>query len=98
MLVALTVATIATVALIVVLATGSWWALPIAMAGHLVALVVVMRPIYRAMGQQDKPDPVTEARLEEEGRGPAGDREQQPLGTSSASDAPTEGDEPRMAI
>ena len=112
MLVAFTVATVATVALIVVLATGSWWALPIAMAGHLAAAFLVMRPTARALGQEDKPDPMVEARLEEEGRGPTGDRatrSPRAAGDDAAAppdDAEASGDdddtapedEPRMAI
>lgn len=98
MLVAFTVATVATVGLIVVLATGKWWALPIAMAGHLAAAFLVMRPTARALGQEEKPDPMVEARLEEEGRGPTGDA------SPSSTDAPRDDDdtapedEPRMAI
>ena len=95
MLVAFTVATAATVALVAVLATETWWALPIVLAGHIAALVLVMRPVYGAMSQQDKPDPMTEARLEEEGRGPTGEHPPEPDGDAGPS---SEGDEPRMAI
>ena len=98
MLVAFTLAGLATVGVVVVLVTSTWWALPIAMAGHLAAMVLVMRPIYRALGQQDKPDPLTEARYEAEGRAPTGEREEESAGRSKPSAPPTEDDEPRMAI
>ena len=98
MLVAFTVATVATVALIVVLATRSWWALPIAMAGHLAAAFLVMRPTAQALGQEDKPDPMVEARLEEEGRGPTGDRPARSPDAPGDDDDSAPEDEPRMAI
>ena len=99
MLVAFTLATLATVAVIVILATGTWWALPFAMLGHLAGLVVAMKPTFAALGQQEKPDPLDEARFEEEGRGPAGDRLEEPVQQpASAADAAAEDDEPRMAI
>ena len=98
MLVAFTLATAATVALVAVLATGTWWALPIALAGHIAALVLVMRPVYGAMSQQEKPDPVAEARLEEEGRGPTGEHAPEPERGAGPAEPSSEGDEPRMAI
>ena len=98
MLVAFTVATVATVGLIVVLATGTWWALPIAMGGHLAAAFLVMRPTARALGQEEKPDPMVEARLEEEGRGPTGDRPAHPSSAPGGDDDAAPEDEPRMAI
>jgi membrane protein implicated in regulation of membrane protease activity len=59
-------ATLIVVAAIVGLATGMWWVLAVVLALHLVAFVVVMTPVMRSLEGGDKPDPVTEARMEEE--------------------------------
>jgi len=61
-----TAATLLVVAAIVALATGWWWLLPVVMVVHLVVFAVVMGPVGKALSQGDKPDPVTDARLEEE--------------------------------
>jgi hypothetical protein len=53
---------------IVSLATGSWWFLILAIALHLFGTVVVLGTIGSRLRQQDKPDPVTEARMDEEHR------------------------------
>ena len=98
MLVAFMVGTLATVGLLVVLVTGSWWALPVAMAGHIAAAVLVMRPTARSLAQQEKPDPLDEARFEEEGRGPTGDGPAQPSEDREGVDGTAPEDERRMAI
>jgi membrane protein implicated in regulation of membrane protease activity len=54
------------VAAIAVLAFQTWWALAIALAAHAIASIVVIGYAYRQASQAGKPDPVTEARLEEE--------------------------------
>ena len=55
------------VAAVVLLATGSWWALAVVVAVHLLAsLGVVAYSINRASQADDKADPVTEARIEEQ--------------------------------
>ena len=54
------------VAAVIVLLTRSWWALVGAMLVHAVATGVVVWYALRRAGQTaDKPDPVTEARVEE---------------------------------
>ena len=78
LLVIFTVATVAVVLTIAVLATGSWWALPVPLVGHLVWSVMTIAAIRAALEQRDKPDPVTEAQQDEEraaGDGDEGDRE-----------------------
>jgi membrane protein implicated in regulation of membrane protease activity len=85
LLLVFTLATLATVGVIVVLATGSWWALPIAIAGHVLATAIAVVPIFRALDSGEKPDPVDEAEAE---------RAEESSGGSSERD----GDEPRMAI
>ena len=62
-------ATLLVVAAVVGLATGMWWVLGVVLALHLITFAVVMTPVMRSLQGGDKPDPVTEARLEEEGRG-----------------------------
>jgi membrane protein implicated in regulation of membrane protease activity len=50
---------------IVSLATGSWWFLILAVAVHLIATLTVLGTIGSRLRQEEKPDPVTEARLAE---------------------------------
>lgn len=71
MLTAFTVAVLATVGVIAALATSSWWVLPIALLGHAVASVLVLGTIGKSLKSQDKPDPLTEARVEAEETGEA---------------------------
>ena len=51
---------------VVSLATGSWWFLILAVAVHLIATVTVLATIGSRLRQEEKPDPVTEARILEE--------------------------------
>jgi hypothetical protein len=58
---------------IVVLATGEWWALAVALGVHLVGSTIAIGYAFRRAGQTgEKPDPLEEARLEEEE--PGGDQ------------------------
>jgi membrane protein implicated in regulation of membrane protease activity len=50
------------------LALDSWWFLVVAMLVHLVASAGVLYFVGKQLQNKDKPDAVTEARLEEEGR------------------------------
>lgn len=54
------------VAAIAVLAFRTWWALALALAAHAIGSTVVVAYALRRAGQASKPDPVTEARLEDE--------------------------------
>jgi hypothetical protein len=94
LLIVFTLATVGVVLIVAALATGSWWLLPVALLAHGTATVITVAAIGKTTEQKDKPDPVTEARLEEEikesgegtggrGRGDEGGRDD---------------DEPRMAI
>jgi membrane protein implicated in regulation of membrane protease activity len=66
-LVLITGAVAVLVGVIAALATGSWWLLLAAMAVHAVGTIVVVGYTLRAASQdEDKPDPVTQARREEE--------------------------------
>ncbi len=67
MLIAMMGAAAAVVGLIGALALDSWWILVGAVLVHVVASGVVLIFIGKQLQNRDKPDPVTEARLEEEG-------------------------------
>jgi membrane protein implicated in regulation of membrane protease activity len=66
MLTLMTLATVLVVGGIAALATGSWLALAIPLALHVVGTMVVVSGVFKRLDQGDKPDPVTEARLEDE--------------------------------
>jgi uncharacterized membrane protein len=66
LLVGFTLAVAIVVGAIISLATGSWWFLALAVAVHAIGTFIVMGSIGMRLRQQDKPDPVTEARLVEE--------------------------------
>ena len=66
LLIAFTFGVAVVVGAVVSLATGSWWFLALAVAVHLVTSTVVLAAIGARLREQDKPDPVTEARLLEE--------------------------------
>ena len=66
LLVIFTAATALVVGLVAALATDNWIFLPIALAIHAAGTVLVMMAILPRLEDEDKPDPVTEARLEEE--------------------------------
>jgi type IV secretory pathway TrbD component len=60
-------ATAVVVAAIAVLAFQTWWALVIALGAHAIGSTLVIGYTYRrTQASGDKPDPVTEARVEEE--------------------------------
>jgi membrane protein implicated in regulation of membrane protease activity len=66
-MVVLFVATGVVLAAVVALALQSWWVLAVALLLHAVATVAVVGYTLRHAEQTgDKPDPVTEARIEEE--------------------------------
>jgi membrane protein implicated in regulation of membrane protease activity len=50
---------------VVSLATGSWWFLILAVGIHAIATIIVLSRIGTRLQEQDKPDPVTEARIAE---------------------------------
>jgi uncharacterized membrane protein len=66
LLVGFTFATAVVVGAVISLATGSWWFLLLAVGVHLIATFTVLGAIGSRLRQQDKPDPVTEARLLEQ--------------------------------
>jgi membrane protein implicated in regulation of membrane protease activity len=66
MLVLMTFATALVLGGILALATKSWWALAIPVVLHVIGTVVVVSGVFKRMDQGDKPDPVTEARLDDQ--------------------------------
>jgi membrane protein implicated in regulation of membrane protease activity len=66
MLLLMSLATALVVGGILVLATDSWWALVVPLALHAIGSFLVLSGVFKRIEQGDKPDPVTEARLEEE--------------------------------
>ena len=66
LLISFTLAVAIVVGAIISLATGSWWFLILAVGAHAIGTFIVMATIGTRLRQQDKPDPVTEARLIEE--------------------------------
>ena len=67
LLVIFTAATALIVGAIAALATDSWIFLPAAVGIHAVGTAFVMLAIWPRLKDEDKPDPLTEARLDEEG-------------------------------
>ena len=65
-MVGFTLAVALVVGAVVSLATGSWWFLLLAVAVHLIATTIVLTRIGTRLREEDKPDPVTEARVAEE--------------------------------
>ena len=68
LLVGFTLAMFVVIGGIVSLATGSWWFLILAIGLHMFGTFVVLGTIGSRLRQQDKPDPVTEAREGEQHR------------------------------
>ena len=69
MLVIFTAATALVIGAVVALVIGSWWILPLAMLVHVLATLLVLGVLGKALTQYDKPDPNVEAREEMEGEG-----------------------------
>jgi membrane protein implicated in regulation of membrane protease activity len=67
MLVLMTLATALVLGGILALATGSWWALLIPVVLHVIGTTLVIAGVFKRIDQGDKPDPVTEARLDDQG-------------------------------
>lgn len=87
LMIVFTLAVAGVVLIVAALATESWWLLPIALLAHAAATVITLGATGRALKQGDKPDPVTEARIEEESE------ESDDHGEKRG-----DGDGPRMAI
>jgi membrane protein implicated in regulation of membrane protease activity len=67
MLLWMTLAAAAIVAAILVLATGKWWTIFFPLVAHGIGTTLVTRGVLRMLDERDKPDPVTQAHLDEQG-------------------------------
>jgi len=56
------------VAGILLLATNKWWVIFVPLLLHGVGSTLVTKGFFKVMDERDKPDPVTQARLDEEGK------------------------------
>ena len=94
-----TFATALMVGVIAALATGSWWLLAVALLIHACVSTAVLIGTGRALSQEDKPDPVTEAHEAAAGssgpESPSGGNAQKRGGDERSDD---DRDEPHMAI
>ncbi len=70
MLILFTFITALVVGGIAVLATDKWYAIIPPLLLHGIGSVIVLAGVSKRLAQGDKPDPVTEARLDEQGAGP----------------------------
>ena len=71
MLVWMTLGAAVVVGAILVLATNEWWLLLVPLALHAIGTTLVLTGVFKAIGERDKPDPVTQARMDDEGETPA---------------------------
>ena len=67
LLITISFAVALTVGLVVGLATGAWLVLPAALGIHFLGTALVVAVTGVALTQQTKPDPTTEARIDEQG-------------------------------
>jgi hypothetical protein len=54
------------IAAILVLATGKWWTIFFPLVAHGLGTVLVTSGVFKMLGERDKPDPVSQARLDDE--------------------------------
>ena len=71
MLVWMTLGTALVAAAILVLVTGEWWTLLIPVVIHALGTTLVLTGVFKVLGERDKPDAVTQARLDDEGENTA---------------------------
>ena len=71
MLLWMTLGTALVAGAVLVLVTGEWWTLLIPVAIHALGTTLVLMGVFKVLGERDKPDPVTQARLDDEGENTA---------------------------
>jgi hypothetical protein len=71
MLLWMTLAAALIVAAVLVLVTGEWWTLLIPVGIHGLGTFLVTAGVFKVLDERDKPDPVTQAHLDDEGEHPA---------------------------
>jgi membrane protein implicated in regulation of membrane protease activity len=67
MLLWMTLGSAVVAAAILVTVTGEWWTLLIPLAIHALGTTLVLTGVFKVLGERDKPDPVTQARMDDEG-------------------------------
>lgn len=95
LLLVFTFATVLVLGVVIALATDQWWVLGVAVVAHAIASVLVISAVGKRLSQGDKPDPLTEARLEEEAEELSGrrfDRGAEPKAT------PAQGEDRELVI
>jgi hypothetical protein len=71
MLLWMTLGSAVVAAAILVTVTGEWWTLLIPLAIHGLGTTLVLTGVFKVLGERDKPDPVTQARMDDEGENTA---------------------------
>ena len=71
MLLWMTLGSAVVAAAILVTVTGEWWTLLIPLVIHGLGTTLVLTGVFKVLGERDKPDPVTQARLDDEGENTA---------------------------
>ena len=71
MLLWMTLGSAVVAAAILVTVTGEWWTLLIPLVIHALGTTLVLTGVFKVLGERDKPDPVTQARLDDEGENTA---------------------------
>jgi hypothetical protein len=56
------------IAAILLLATNKWWVIFFPLALHGLGTALVTMGVFKVLDERDKPDPVTQARLDDEGK------------------------------
>jgi membrane protein implicated in regulation of membrane protease activity len=71
MLLWMTLGSAVVAAAVLVTVTGEWWTLLIPIAIHALGTTLVLTGVFKVLGERDKPDPVTQARMDDEGENTA---------------------------
>jgi membrane protein implicated in regulation of membrane protease activity len=71
MLLWMTLGSAVVAAAVLVTVTGEWWTLLIPLAIHALGTTLVLTGVFKVLGERDKPDPVTQARMDDEGENTA---------------------------
>lgn len=63
----ITLASALIVGAIAALAIGKWWIILIPLAFHGIGTLLVLKGVFKVLGERDKPDPVTQAHMDDRG-------------------------------
>jgi len=67
----MTLAAAVIVGAVLALYAETWWLLLVPVGLHAIGTILVTKGVFNVLGERDKPDPVTQARLDDEGEHPA---------------------------